>query len=640
MAIKTKLEEMVIGDKIICSLWGDGSYDGTVATNDRHHFKELGTSVLTISNPTSPPSWVSGAQRSFYFIYVGNDFKGRKILIADRNIAQTVSWDQLNTRGYATKDGVPITSLGLDPSLWKTNIRLLTGGTSDATKANSEWDKYIVSGTGGGQYTAGDNAVWNWQNIYSLTSTTSVASGTSYRVGRGYESASAHGGLSTSQSQSAIGFRPVLVAESLVVPVTKKYLVQDGSDIKAYTTSWQTIGTAPATEEMFTASGMTDINTIPSWSSLGSTFSILEYANTKTALTPTMTIAYQNKSTVSRNANVTAIPLPQLLLPVGDVSVGEVDSVKVDTELIGTYQNAIPVMTGMTTPSGIVTASYDANTGNSRPYLAFDRTTGNIWHTPSSTGWLAYEFPTVEIIKKYTITAYGSDYPTAWTFDGWNGTAWVQLDSKTAQTFPASVITKKEYVINNSAAYKKYRLNFTASSSSMIFVYEVEMLKGVAGNTDIKLLVSGDSGVSWKGLNNTTTNVSDLADVKAKGFAPAQFNALTKSELASLFPNKKARFVFYLEQEKSTDVVQVNSLSINEKQYTLTPNVESASVLYEVLKTEKPALFVSRDDGVTWKSIQADQLTKLDDLPSGKKLRVKAVLSNGQELHALSYSWI
>jgi hypothetical protein len=160
----------------------------------------------------------------------------------------------------------------------------------------------------------------------------------------------------------------------------------------------------------------------------------------------------------------------------------------------------------------------------------------------------------------------------------------------------------------------------------------------LSGSGDLKVIVSPDSGTSWKG--KTSVDPADLTNVKANGFTPTEFNALTKEELASLFPSGTARFAFYLEQEASTEVVQVNSLTVNERQYTMTPSVDSLSVLYELLQSEKPALYVSRDDGVTWKQVQPDQLTKLDDLPAGSKLRVKAVLSNGQELHGLSYSWI
>jgi len=69
-----------------------------------------------------------------------------------------------------------------------------------------------------------------------------------------------------------------------------------------------------------------------------------------------------------------------------------------------------------------------------------------------------------------------------------------------------------------------------------------------------------------------------------------------------------------------------------------TPHMMTVSQAFK--KPEEPNLYVSRDDGVTWKQVASDTLISLDDLPKGNKIRVKAVLQNGQELHGLSYSWI
>jgi hypothetical protein len=162
----------------------------------------------------------------------------------------------------------------------------------------------------------------------------------------------------------------------------------------------------------------------------------------------------------------------------------------------------------------------------------------------------------------------------------------------------------------------------------------------MTGTSDIKVLVSGDSGVIWKGNGMQIVDPVNLSAVKANGFTPDQINSLTKSDWQSLITNGKVRFAFYLEQDKSTDVAAVDRLTVNEITYTMTPSITSLSVLYDLLNPESPEYYVSRDDGAHWKRVEPDVLTKLDDLPSGKALRVKAVLKNGQELHGLSYSWI
>ena len=62
--------------------------------------------------------------------------------------------------------------------------------------------------------------------------------------------------------------------------------------------------------------------------------------------------------------------------------------------------------------------------------------------------------------------------------------------------------------------------------------------------------------------------------------------------------------------------------------------------MYELLEADKPTLYVSRDDGETWTQVKDDKLTDISSQPEGNKLRVKAVLENGQEIHGLSYAWI
>lgn len=272
MAIKTRLEDMVIGDKIIC-YWRSNSS----SLNPNNHFSLLGS---VSSEPSVPISFADSTGTRYYFIYVGNDFKGRMILIADRNVCHTISWDQLNTMGYATKDGVPITTLGLDPTKWKTNIRLLTGGVSSALKANSEWDKYIVKSTLGGTITAGDDAVWNWSGIASVTSTTYIGAAAN-RTTRGNTSVTYLNSVQTSGTPSTVGFRPVLVAESLAKPIVDKYLIQDGEEIKTFlNNSWFVIGQSPSTHAMFDQ-GMNDLKVIPAeaWALLEGDFDVLTYTN-------------------------------------------------------------------------------------------------------------------------------------------------------------------------------------------------------------------------------------------------------------------------------------------------------------------------------------------------------------------------
>lgn len=152
----------------------------------------------------------------FYFIMVVN-WNKKKILIADRNIQNSISWDVLNTAGIASGSGIPI---GLQKNS-KTVVRLMTGGIAAIDK-DDEWDKYIVSSTLNGTITAGDNNVWNWNGVLSWTSTTS----SSNRVERGNSSVSYWVADATSTVSVNRGFRPVLEIE--ILPQVKSFLRING----------------------------------------------------------------------------------------------------------------------------------------------------------------------------------------------------------------------------------------------------------------------------------------------------------------------------------------------------------------------------------------------------------------------------
>ncbi|MFE5391894.1 discoidin domain-containing protein [Bacillus thuringiensis] len=57
-------------------------------------------------------------------------------------------------------------------------------------------------------------------------------------------------------------------------------------------------------------------------------------------------------------------------------------------------------------------------------------------------------------------------------------------------------------------------------------------------------------------------------------------------------------------------------------------------------KSEGLEYYVSRNNGEDWMRIEKDKLVSLDKLPEGKELVVKVVLKSGEELHAISYSWL
>ena len=152
----------------------------------------------------------------------------KTLLICDRVILVSVSWNDLNAQGYIT--GKTIT---IDGTTYK--CRVLTGGsnyrnTSDSyaggTPTNNEWDRFVTreevitglpaptsedlnSGPTAADKATSHNQFWNWFGVYSWCQ--EVYSGnSSTRAVRGYYSARHWYYYSATHQHAYVGFRPVL----------------------------------------------------------------------------------------------------------------------------------------------------------------------------------------------------------------------------------------------------------------------------------------------------------------------------------------------------------------------------------------------------------------------------------------------
>ena len=149
------------------------------------------------------------------------------LLICDRVILVSVSWDDLNAQGYVTGKTVTI-----DGAKYK--CRLLTGGSNyrngdtyaGGTPTNNEWDRFItreevISGLpaplssdldttlNATDKSSAHNQFWNWMGVYSWCQETYAANAAS-RASRGYSSARCWNYSSASIRHVTLGFRPVL----------------------------------------------------------------------------------------------------------------------------------------------------------------------------------------------------------------------------------------------------------------------------------------------------------------------------------------------------------------------------------------------------------------------------------------------
>ena len=151
----------------------------------------------------------------------------KTLLICDRVILVSVSWDDLNGQGYVT--GKTIT---IDGTKYK--CRLLTGGSNrrnndwyaGGTPTNNEWDRFITreevitglpapvssdldTNLNTTDHNSTHNQLWHWVGVYSWCQET-WAENASYRAYRGYSSARYWDRYSSGSRGVYVGFRPVL----------------------------------------------------------------------------------------------------------------------------------------------------------------------------------------------------------------------------------------------------------------------------------------------------------------------------------------------------------------------------------------------------------------------------------------------
>ena len=151
----------------------------------------------------------------------------KTLLICDRVILVSVSWDDLNGQGYVT--GKTIT---IDGTKYK--CRLLAGGSNrrnndwyaGGTPTNNEWDRFITreevitglpapvssdldTNLNTTDHNSAHNQLWHWVGVYSLCQET-WAENASYRAIRGYDSARDWNYSDATYQGASVGFRPVL----------------------------------------------------------------------------------------------------------------------------------------------------------------------------------------------------------------------------------------------------------------------------------------------------------------------------------------------------------------------------------------------------------------------------------------------
>lgn len=137
---------------------------------------------------------------------------------------------------------------------------------------------------------------------------------------------------------------------------------------------------------------------------------------------------------------------------------------------------------------------------NFTPEKACDGVTDNInnaWTTIVDTDnpqWIEYSFEQAVAVTQYKIypryTYSQEETPRSWQFEAWDGSCWVILDTQQNINGYTDGIGK-EFLIDNTAAFSKYRLVFTETNranSNWLNIGEIEML-GYTPSQEPQLIV-------------------------------------------------------------------------------------------------------------------------------------------------------
>ncbi len=253
----------------------------------------------------------------------------------------------------------------------------------------------------------------------------------------------------------------------------------------------------------------------------------------------------------------------------------EADLVKTEiaTAVVGApSSDEIPTMTSATAPSGTAAESSVFGAGF-EGWKLFDKLdTGWISAVSPGTEWVTYEFTSNKTIRKYTVRASRTGVmaeattraPKDFTFDGWTGSAWVNLDTRTGETGWAESETRI-YQFSNSTAYIKYRFQCTANngSTSGVGFRALEMMQetatvvldstaGIAASDNIGIELDGNT-MYW-GTVLSITNSTTLLVTPSLGTG----NDAALDNHVYAYTTKLGRpprvSNFFLRQEDGTDI--------------------------------------------------------------------------------------
>lgn len=143
----------------------------------------------------------------------------------------------------------------------------------------------------------------------------------------------------------------------------------------------------------------------------------------------------------------------------------------VSAQEINCGASLVPAMTSASLPGGAVTRS-GAFSSSYEAWQALDASETTMWisqqgQTPA---WVAYEWPdgakpVTHYAIKYSNGSITQRAPKNWTLEGWNGSTWVVVDTRTNQTAWGGS-ERREFTVTSPGSFSRYRLHVTDDNAS------------------------------------------------------------------------------------------------------------------------------------------------------------------------------
>ncbi|TIW03068.1 MAG: hypothetical protein E5V74_10095 [Mesorhizobium sp.] len=149
--------------------------------------------------------------------------------------------------------------------------------------------------------------------------------------------------------------------------------------------------------------------------------------------------------------------------------------------------------------AGSAAASHAPQFGTSASNI-WDGSSGNIISLETLAGWVSYTFSSgTHICDAYSVTVSSKPLlaPTSWTFQGYNGSTWVDLDTQIGIVWFGG--ETKFFSMINTTAYSAYRLSWSATGDAngqYSEFCEVTLHQAVSEQTPFNLTASSTTGIN------------------------------------------------------------------------------------------------------------------------------------------------